>query len=75
MAVEIATRPVFAAGKPKELFTRDYMLTPASTRNYDVSLDGRRFLMIQPSARHAAPREIVVVLNWFDELKRLVPTR
>ena len=75
MAVEIATRPVFAAGKPKELFTGDYMLTPASSRNYDVSLDGRRFLMIQPSARHAAPRQIVVVLNWIDELKRLVPTR
>jgi eukaryotic-like serine/threonine-protein kinase len=75
MAVEIATRPAFAAGKPEELFTRDYMLTSASSRNYDVSLDGRRFLMIQPSAGHATPREIVVVLNWFNELKRLVPTR
>ena len=75
MAVEIATRPVFAAGKPKELFAGDYMLIPASSRNYDVSPDGQRFLMIQPSARLAAPREIVVVLNWVDELKRLVPTR
>ena len=30
MAVEIATRPVFAAGKPEELFTRRLLLTPAS---------------------------------------------
>jgi len=44
---------------------------PAMAR-YDVSHDGERFLMmkeIEPSAR-----ELAVVLNWFEELKRLAPT-
>ncbi len=43
---------------------------------YDVSLDGRRFLMVQPdgSTDSTAPASIIVVQNWHEELKRLVPT-
>jgi hypothetical protein len=51
---------------------------PGSTSNpnYDVSRDGRRFLMVQPSAGENATRtQIIVVLNWHEELKRLVPTK
>ena len=42
---------------------------------YDVFPDGR-FLMIQlPDARQGAARgEIILVFNWFAELKREVPT-
>ena len=76
MAVDIATEPVFAAGKPRLLFTGDYMRTSRGIPNYDVSRDGRRFLMVQPSAQeNATPTQIIVVLNWFEELKRLVPTK
>ena len=45
-------------------------------RTYDVSPDGRRFLMIKPGGgtdSTAAPTGLVVVQNWFEELKRLVP--
>ena len=44
-------------------------------RTYDVSPDGQRFLMIKPGGadQAAAPPQIVVVKNWFEELKRLVP--
>ena len=45
-------------------------------RTYDVSPDGRRFLMIKDvadSEQSVTPASIVVVLNWFRELKRLVP--
>ena len=38
--------------------------------NYDVSPDGQRFLMI---TRESKP-QINVVLNWFEELKRRVPS-
>lgn len=41
------------------------------TVNYDVAPDGR-FLMIQGEG---APTQVNVVLNWFEELKRLVPRR
>ena len=42
-------------------------------RNYDVSLDGQRFLIIKRE-QDLVPTEIIVILNWFEELKRLVPT-
>ena len=45
-------------------------------RTYDVSPDGRRFLMIKPVGpeQPSAPTRIIVVQNWTEELKRLVPT-
>jgi serine/threonine-protein kinase len=74
MVADIATRPSFTAGKPRMLFDGQYLPTPATTPNYDVSPDGQRFLMIKPSeAGEAAPTQINVVLNWFEELKRRVP--
>ncbi len=76
MAVEIATQPNLSAGKPKVLFTGQYQPSPnpVPTANYDVSRDGQRFLMIKPSGQgQAAPTQINVVLNWFEELKEKVP--
>ena len=46
--------------------------------NYDVSLDGQRFLMVTDigttSTGDAPPPQIIVVQNWVEELTRLVPT-
>jgi eukaryotic-like serine/threonine-protein kinase len=51
-----------------------YLGTFAVTaRPYDVSADGQRFLAIKNAAVAATGSEITVVLNWFEELKRLVP--
>jgi len=75
MAVDIATQPGFAAGKPRMLFEGQYQPTPVTFPNYDVSPDGQRFLMLKPVEQaQAAPTQINVVLNWFEELKRRVPT-
>ena len=41
-------------------------------RTYDVAKDGR-FLMIR-EAPQVRPRTLVVVLNWFEELKRQART-
>jgi len=40
-----------------------------------LSRDGQRFLMIKPSQETSSSSltQIVVVHNWFDELKRRVP--
>jgi Tol biopolymer transport system component len=74
MAVDIATQSGFAAGKPRMLFEGRYERSPATSPNYDVSPDGQRFLMLKPSEQEAAaPTQINVVLNWFEELKRRVP--
>ena len=45
-------------------------------RTYDVSLDGRRFLMIKSDNAETgpvSPERIVLVQNWFEELKRKLP--
>jgi hypothetical protein len=47
-------------------------------RMYDVSADGQRFLVIKetPGADESPPSaRIILVQNWFEELKRLVPTK
>jgi serine/threonine-protein kinase len=75
MAVDIATQTGFVAGKPRMLFERRYVPTPGTNSNYDVSPNGQRFLMLKPSeTTEAAPTQINVVLNWFEELKLKAPT-
>ena len=75
MAVDIATQPSFSAGKPRVLFEGPYAVAPGAAPYYDVSPDGQRFLMLKPSeSAQAAPTQINVVLNWFEELKQKVPT-
>jgi serine/threonine-protein kinase len=73
MVVAIETEPSLSAGAPTALFEASYFRGIVS-RHYDVAPDGERFLMIKQSASEDAPDEIRVVLNWFQELERLVPT-
>ena len=76
MAVTITTEPQLIAGKPTLLFADPYRSgvdgggNPGS--NYDVTPDGR-FVMIRGEESLKAT-QIVVVLNWFEELERLLPT-
>jgi serine/threonine-protein kinase len=47
-------------------------------RFYDISHDGRRFLVLRAGGRsngQGTPVQLNVVLNWTEELKRLVPTK
>jgi serine/threonine-protein kinase len=74
MAVQITTQPAFSPGKPGLLFERAYVPTPRSFPDYDVSPDGQRFLMLKATERSEGPDQINVVLNWFEELKRRVPS-
>jgi Tol biopolymer transport system component len=74
MAVEITTQPTFTAGSPRLLFEGRYEFSPNGVAGYDVSLDGQRFLMVQPVEPEQPATQINVVLNWFEELKRRVPS-
>ena len=74
MAVDISTKPHFSPGTPVMLFQGSYLPTPITFPNYDVSPDGKRFLMTQASSQAGASSQIIFVLNWADELERLVPT-
>jgi hypothetical protein len=76
LSVRIATAPSFVAGRPETLF-ESADLASAWGRNYDVAPDGRRFLMAieKELPTSLAPTQMILVQNWFDELKRLVPTK
>jgi eukaryotic-like serine/threonine-protein kinase len=67
------TGATFSAGNPARVFDRAYAM-PVGFRTYDVSPDGQRFLMIKDD-QNATAAAIVVVLNWQEGLKRLVPTK
>jgi serine/threonine-protein kinase len=79
IAVPVTLHPSFSARPAVELFKEPSYLgrgSAASGRTYDVSPDGSRFLMIKQNQADDVPaRSIVVVLNWFEELQRLVPIR
>jgi len=45
-------------------------------REWDIASDGERFLIVNPGETATSEQSrIVVVLNWTEELKRLVPTK
>ena len=74
MAVPVKTGTAFTVGKPEKLFDQQMVIdfNPGTgSLNYDVSPDGR-FVMIIPTGKND---ELELVLNWAEELKRLVPTK
>ncbi len=76
MAVDVSAGAE-SAGKPTLLFKGPYDLKdgPGAT-NYDVTPDGQGFVMIRTprTLESSGTTQINLVLNWFEELKRLVPT-
>ena len=72
MAVPITTQSGFSAGEPRVLFEGRFEHVERHP-GYDVSPDGKRFLMIR-TPQESAPRQLNVILNWFQELERLAPT-
>jgi eukaryotic-like serine/threonine-protein kinase len=79
MRVPISAGTSLKAGPPTRLFeTPSYVFEARGQRSYDVAPDGKRFVMLKntdPSGPRATPPRIIVVQNWFEELKRLVPTK
>jgi Tol biopolymer transport system component/predicted Ser/Thr protein kinase len=65
-AVTVKTAPGFTAGAPRALFEGRYLTS------YDVAPDGQRFVMVR-NEQGSLPSQVYVVLNWTEELKRLMP--
>jgi serine/threonine-protein kinase len=65
MAVPIQSGPTFAAGNPQVVFEGRYFT--GGGRSYDVSPDGRRFLMIKDASATSdtsTPPQLIIVQNW-----------
>jgi class 3 adenylate cyclase/Tol biopolymer transport system component len=80
MTVTVETEPTFAVGNPKVLFEAPYYVIAG--RPYDISPDGKRFLMIKDETQaqegdevvESTPRtELIVVENWDEVLKGITP--
>ena len=75
MAVPIQTEPTLTAGNGAVLVEGPAVVPTAPGRLYDMAPDGQRFLMIKEgvATESGTPPQIILVQNWFEELKRLVP--
>lgn len=71
VAVSIANQPRITIGTPVVLFDGPYLVEAGGrgSHSFDVDPDGR-FLMVKNAER----TEAHLVLNWSEELQRLVPT-
>ena len=77
MNVSIQTGPRFTHSSPRLLFEGRYLNALMGSQPYDINSKTGRFLMIKElkeTEEASRPREIVLVQNWSEELKRLVPT-
>jgi len=81
MSVAIETQPKFRLGAPTLMFELPPVYSSGFAqlrRQWDVTPDGKRFLILAPgsgaSSESGKPR-IVFVVNWLEELRRLAPTK
>ncbi|HEY7670690.1 MAG TPA: protein kinase [Gammaproteobacteria bacterium] len=76
VAVNVELGETFRPGTQQTLFSGRYLAGQALRGVYDVTEDGQRFLLIKrvEGERDSVERTIVIVENWFEEVKRLVPT-
>ncbi len=76
MALAFETEPTFTPGTLTQLFERPSL--DLRNRRMAVSPDGQRFLLLTNATEttdgDATQPQIIVVQNWFEELRRLVPT-
>ena len=70
MSLRVTTRPTFSIRSPTKVLDNVPVVTPG--RSYDVSPDGKRFLVLKdaPGASQSI-RQLEVVLNWTEDLRRL----
>jgi Tol biopolymer transport system component len=69
LAVNLTTQPDLIVGTPRTLFEGPYVLSSIWDRNYDVTPDGQRFLMVRQSDPIDSTIRLNVVVNWLEELK------
>ena len=70
MAARVSGGPPLRVDAPVELFDGPYTLDLKGHQREDIAPDGKSFLMVE----NTDDFRIVIVQNWTDELKRLVPT-
>lgn len=71
MAVRVESGSTFSASSPRLLFEAQYVLE-ALRAQYDVMPDGRSFVLIRPEEPTPSQRQLRMVVNWGEELRRVI---
>jgi hypothetical protein len=66
MVVPVRTDPTFSSGNPRELFQIDFQRGVGPWPDYDVTRDGRRFLMIQRPLGDPRPRQVNLIQGFMS---------
>ena len=75
MGVQVkSTGSTWDATAPVKVLEPGYWSRALIRAAYDVSPDGKRFLIVTPP-KDTGPPDIVVVQRWDEELKALVPSK
>ena len=61
-------------GAPEKLFEGPYFFIDGPEM-FDVAPDGRGFVMLKAAGTRSTQQELHVIVNWVEELKRLVPMK
>jgi Tol biopolymer transport system component len=64
----------FKAGSEQVLFSATEYRREFFHAAYDVAASGQRFVMVRTSESGTSDEALIVVENWFEELRRLAPT-
>jgi Tol biopolymer transport system component len=75
VSIEISTRGIIAFSNERPIPIQSF-LTFFGNRDYDVTKDGKQFLMVFPADRSQTPMarpQIDIVLDWFSDLNQRVP--
>ena len=67
----MGAKPTFEAATPQALFD-SHIAASNVIHQYDVTADGQRFLMVKDNDQKMYATKIVVVVNWVEELKRMM---
>ena len=73
ISARVTESPELAVSRRDTLFEDRYARSEGYHAQYDVFPSGTEFLMVRPDSTRAT--RFVVVVNWFDELRRLTSAR
>lgn len=72
MRVSVETQPVLRVGTPTVLFQGKFLGGVPFGRNYDITPDSAKFLMILDEGQDLPGTRYSLVVNWFEELEQIM---
>jgi Tol biopolymer transport system component len=71
MAAKVRTQPTFSAEQPHDIIDVTQMYFPNNpVYNYDITPDGKRFVMVRNGKNNAKMTAFNYIMNWTEELKK-----